>query len=261
MSQRYVIQALPNPKLRRSSPENSEAIRLPRRSGIQLEVFMDAEVDQDTLKWLNWCRLYLQVSTVADICTADGKFIRQAAWEGRREQFWRQDYNWPRTARPTRCHWETWRSVLTSTLLGADNTQKRLRQPLGDWTDDIHRWLWLFSPSQGLFHLHGHIWRVHHPLNPGRRSRQYKAHSYFWDLQLPPDIQRATVHRSHHGPILLTGTSPFVSSPHREPPSVLRAWSEAERQCTEHYGWVPDENYGAVKPPWQKHWPQASYAL
>ena len=44
-----------------------------------VEVFMDAEVDQETLKWLNWCRLYLQVSSVADICTADGKFIRQAA--------------------------------------------------------------------------------------------------------------------------------------------------------------------------------------
>ena len=50
-----------------------------------VEVFMDAEVDQEPLKWLNSCRLYLQVSSVADICTANGKYIQQAAWEGQRE--------------------------------------------------------------------------------------------------------------------------------------------------------------------------------
>jgi len=45
----------------------------------QRAVFMDAEVDQETLKWLNWCRLYLQVTSVANICTADGKHIWEAA--------------------------------------------------------------------------------------------------------------------------------------------------------------------------------------
>ena len=31
-----------------------------------VEVFMDAEVDKETLKWLDWCQLYLQVTSVAD---------------------------------------------------------------------------------------------------------------------------------------------------------------------------------------------------
>ena len=80
-----------------------------RREGdaLLVEVFMDAEVDQETLKWLNWCRLYLHVSSVADICTADGKFIRQAAWDGKRERLWQQCYQWPRTIRPGRHHWIT----------------------------------------------------------------------------------------------------------------------------------------------------------
>ena len=60
---------------------DSPGLTLPRDGdALLVEVFMDAEVDQETLKWLKWCRLYLQVSSVADISTADGKYIRQAAY-------------------------------------------------------------------------------------------------------------------------------------------------------------------------------------
>ena len=72
---------------------NSPGLTLQRQGdALLVEVFMDAEVDQDVLKWLNWCRLYLQVTSVADICTADGKYVRQAAWEDKRERLWQQCY-------------------------------------------------------------------------------------------------------------------------------------------------------------------------
>ena len=94
---------------------DSPSLTLQRHGdALLVEVFMNAEVDQDILKWLNWCRMYLQVTTVADICTADGKYIRRAVWEGRRERLWQQRYQWPRTVRPANCHWDTWRDVLTS---------------------------------------------------------------------------------------------------------------------------------------------------
>ncbi|CAJ1960545.1 unnamed protein product [Cylindrotheca closterium] len=43
-----------------------------------IEVFMELEVDQAALKWLNWCRMFLQVCTVSDIVTADGRSIRES---------------------------------------------------------------------------------------------------------------------------------------------------------------------------------------
>ena len=107
--------------------------------------------------------------------------------------------------------------------------------------DDIHRWHWLLSPSLGLLHRQGHIWLLRQPFNHVHRSCRYKSQTSHYDQPLPADIQRATVHRSRTGECTLTGTSHSVSTLISHPPSVLRAWSEAERQCTEFYGWVPDE--------------------
>lgn len=45
-------------------------------------VFMDAEVDQELLKWLNWCRMYLHVMTLTDILTPDRRHLRQLIWDG-----------------------------------------------------------------------------------------------------------------------------------------------------------------------------------
>jgi len=55
-----------------------------QRQGDQLltDMFMEALVDQSTLKWLNWCRTYLHAVTLSDIVTADGKHITLFAWTG-----------------------------------------------------------------------------------------------------------------------------------------------------------------------------------
>ena len=47
-----------------------------------LELQWEGDALLETLKWLNWCRLYLQVTLLANKCMVDGKYIRQAAWEG-----------------------------------------------------------------------------------------------------------------------------------------------------------------------------------
>ncbi|CAJ1938447.1 unnamed protein product [Cylindrotheca closterium] len=70
-----------------------------------IEVFMEFEVDQDALKWLNWCHMFLQVCTVCDILTADGRSIRESMWHGERDYAHRSSYQWPRTVRPHRHHW------------------------------------------------------------------------------------------------------------------------------------------------------------
>ena len=48
-----------------------------RRDGDEFltQLFIDAEVNQDDLLWLNWCREHLHAVTVSDLVTADGKPI------------------------------------------------------------------------------------------------------------------------------------------------------------------------------------------
>ena len=220
---------------------DSPSLTLQRHGdALLVEVFMNAEVDQDILKWLNWCRMYLQVTSVADICTADGKYIRRAAWEGRRERLWQQRYQWPRTVRPANCHWDTWRDVLTSTLLQGTGTHRKLRVPLGTWMDDLDRWHWLYSPSCGLLHRQGHLWLVHTPITRTRLSHRYEAQAARWTQPLPSDALRATV-QAVHGGWMVTGTSTAAPRSSNSSPSVLRAWREAGGQCGEYFGWVPND--------------------
>ncbi|CAJ1934091.1 unnamed protein product [Cylindrotheca closterium] len=96
--------------------------------------------------------MFLQVCTVSDIVTADGRFIRRSAWKGLRDECCRLPYQWPRTVCPTRQHWDLWQTTLSRALLASNGPHHPLQQPLGPWTDRLEDWNWLLSPTTGLFH-------------------------------------------------------------------------------------------------------------
>ena len=96
------------------------------REGDQLltEVFIDALADQLSLKWLNWCQMYLHVVTVSDIVTADGKYIIWEAWNGVRSDRCNDPFQWPRLSRPAAKWWSLWREFLSKTIVG-DSARRR----------------------------------------------------------------------------------------------------------------------------------------
>ncbi|CAJ1929622.1 unnamed protein product [Cylindrotheca closterium] len=46
-----------------------------------VDLFINSLVDQLTLKWLNWCRIFLHAVTVSDIVNAEGTAITLQAWK------------------------------------------------------------------------------------------------------------------------------------------------------------------------------------
>lgn len=210
-----------------------------------MDMFIDLEVDQHTLLWLNWCRLYLHVTTISDITTADGLYLRRNAWEGIRDFTTHDSYQWPRTARPGPSHWKTWQDTLSTALLTGSGPTSRLKSPLGQWTDTLDRWNWLFSPSSGLFHRQGSLWFHYHP-SPPTRSTRTRVHTFDSSVStllrgpLPVDAQRATVHVTD-SVIKLTGTPADRSVPTDHQEDLLSKWQQALDTCTDFYGWVPDE--------------------
>ena len=211
------------------------------RDSLLMELFMDAEVDQDVLKWTNWCRMYLQVCTVSDLLTADGKHIRRSVWEGKRDDTFASPYQWPRTIRPTSQHWQQWQLLLSSLLLSAHGYHHPLRQPLGRWSDDLGRWNWLYSPSMELlFHRQGTVWssftKASHP-----NSRRFVPSKKVWDELMPTDVLRASVRKFHSTSVLLTGRGESTPSIPPPAPSLRQAWQEATDRCSDFYGWVPDK--------------------
>ncbi|CAJ1946859.1 unnamed protein product [Cylindrotheca closterium] len=198
-----------------------------------IEVFMELEVDQDALKWLNWCRMFLQVCTVSDIVTADGRSIRESMWHGERDYAHRSSYQWPRTVRPNRNHWKVWQDHLTRALLVSDGTQRLLRHPLGPWFDPLDNWNWLWSSTHGLFHRQGHGWQHYCHRRSFTRSIQ-------WDY--PRSTQLSGCKRPHNKPTD-NGVSflpaPFWTQP--LPADLCRATMAASARVTEYVGWTPEE--------------------
>ncbi|CAJ1959611.1 unnamed protein product [Cylindrotheca closterium] len=134
----------------------------PLRQGDQLLVnlFINSLVDQLTLKWLNWCRIFLHAANLSDILNAEGTAITLQAWKG---------------IRPEHC---------------AD------RSPLGPWHSVNLTWKWQYSPSTNtLFHHEGQIWIPSEPTSSTSRQRTFYLPRQF-NLDLPPlpaDAVRASV--------------------------------------------------------------------
>ncbi|CAJ1938660.1 unnamed protein product, partial [Cylindrotheca closterium] len=232
-----------------------------------IEVLMELEVDQDALKWLNWCRMFLQVCTVSDIVTADGLSIRESMWHGERDYAHRSSYQWPCTVRPNRNHWKVWQEHLTRALLVSDGPQRLLRHPLGPWIDPLNNWNWLWSSTHGLFHRQGHGWQRYRPRSSSTRSIQWdyprstqlsgckRPHNEhtdngvsflpapLWNQPLPAGLCRATVHITPSlGSLALTGIGTVPLQPHHDShPSLLAAWMAASARVTKYVGWTPEE--------------------
>src|SRR5210317_979062 len=204
------------------------------------EVFIDMEVDQEDLRWLNWCAMFLRVRTVSDIVTADGRHIKSSSWGGERDASPVSPYQWPRCIRPSQQHWVRWRRFLSRTLLTSDNNML-LREPGGPWYDEKARWLWLYSPTAGLFHREGHLWFHFSPNLPKTRQTTCSIQTRsLWTRSLPRDVERATV-RTGALTLAVESVGSSIKTPLQPNPSVVHEWRYWERQCSSHFGWVPDE--------------------
>ena len=217
-----------------------------RREGdcLLMELFMDAKVDQQTLLWLNWCRMFLHAVTLSDIVTADGSKVTTDAWTGRRDSHCLDRYQWPRTRRPSSRWWDLWRYWLSKTVLGPSE-DRSLAAPLGPWLDDDGKWRWKFSPSTGrLFHLEGGGWveaqrssRAH-----GRNFRLPRAvpPGQLFSSTLPADCTFASVSRSSSSHTVTFLGFGLVHAPSPPPTSLLGYHQHYAAQIDGHHGWVPE---------------------
>ena len=117
-----------------------------------MDIFIQVTDDKLTLRQLNSCRIYLQVLTLADITTLDGKLLLPSIHKGKLHRT--SSLRWPRQKVP-RTWWTIWSQFLTTyihPLLQA--------QPLGPWVAPSHQtWLWkkhdniIFGPNSQTYAL------------------------------------------------------------------------------------------------------------
>jgi hypothetical protein len=102
------------------------------------------------LQRLNACRMYLQVSRVSDITSADGKFLRHNILVGHNSLPYQTGTTWPRQGRPPKLWWLLWKRMLQG-VLSTNGVSSILRQPLGEWlpTAQLADWEVVYSGMSG----------------------------------------------------------------------------------------------------------------
>jgi len=103
------------------------------------------------LEQLNACRMFLQITTLAELTDHTGSFILpQVLLQGQTDQptglesLSQSTLNWPEISNPTKATWKLWTKTICMLFTGNPNGTQ-LRQPLGDWTTDFQKyreWKW-----------------------------------------------------------------------------------------------------------------------
>jgi hypothetical protein len=102
------------------------------------------------LQKLNACCMYLQVSRVSDITSADGKFLRNGTLTGSKSIPYRSSTDWPRQGPPPKLWWSLWKNKLQG-VLSQNGVLPTLRNPLGEWTKSaqLAEWDVMYSGMTG----------------------------------------------------------------------------------------------------------------
>ena len=178
-----------------------------------MEQAMTLNFKRQELVDVNLVRTYLQVTTLSDIVSADGRFILSSIWNGQQLSDRRSKIKFARQLQPTPYQRGLWRRLLRSyVVLPIKLPHLRLKCPLGVWiTESNMNWsammwdetLYRFNPyahNGGERHI-----SLHFPQHRAH-SNGLPASSVFYTSQ--PDWYAASIPRMA-APTDLTGDDPF----------------------------------------------------
>jgi hypothetical protein len=154
---------------------------------------------------MNYCRMYLQVTRLADISTSDGKRIRSDMQEGDRNVLNRdQTIDWPYQQKPGKASWKKWKKNLRLVFC---HQADALTDTLGQWTLDKEI-IWnnryskdhniLYTKRNGEWYAHAikhtnKIWYIIATSNEGEQTVLPLNTVPITDLEERYDKQRFTV--------------------------------------------------------------------
>ena len=172
------------------------------------------------IKRINWCRLYLNVTTLSDITNAQGNQIDPAIYTGDLDSIqarctWQCVYQ----KKLDNSSWKIWRQFCRSFTTSAPHRRYNLIQPLGDWLVPASqmRRQWLYWHDPILSHLYKkhpqhytlHLQLTHDfdnepsgqcsvipasalPVDVTTYAHTWKVHRHYIQWQLPPQVATPT---------------------------------------------------------------------
>jgi hypothetical protein len=169
-----------------------------------MEIFAHQGYSKETLKKINRCRLYLQVTTLSDITCGYGSTFTKALnciYDKTIPHY----YHWPKQPRPGNQAIKAWRKALKDCFPRVNGT---LEYQLGEWLyPPQEKWLWYFSPRTTLiYQKQGRLWRIWRRCS--RAGYLGTTPRYKYDTNgftKPRDCVRATIIRQGPSYLQMTG--------------------------------------------------------
>ena len=160
---------------------------VPKEQATMDEFIMDAicergECTATQLQRINACRMFLRVTRLSDIASADGTYIRPECLKGNEIHAFRSTMRWPRQGRPPKVWWNLWAKTLKQ-VFNQDGGNTRLRQPVGHWTEEVKltEWRTLCDVSQDRVEVYE--LRDDGDYNMFRNTQPIKGRQYYVDGQ------------------------------------------------------------------------------
>jgi hypothetical protein len=208
--------------------ENQWKPRLLRQNDCALMDFaVTLHLNAYQLRCINTCRLYLQVLTVSDIATADGKHLLESAVKGQRDCQRRSTLLWPQVPCPPRSFWLQWSNFLEHLSRG-----RRLIEPLGQWIATPQcDWRWYIDSAATVWEKDWdkeNTWVRYHVVDIGGRRTHRSTKQYNTGM---PDFSPSPEHTLYPVTILplrsgnftvAVSSTPFVASPRATVPNLWR---------------------------------------
>jgi len=126
-----------------------------------MEAFDNISLTTSQMEQINACRMYLQVTTVAEITDHTGhSLLPQAVLQKPAHALHglhdisTSTLTWPRVHCPTKASWKLWTTTMCNLFTGSESTL-RLNTPLGEWTStymQYRKWHWQLAPTGRLLH-------------------------------------------------------------------------------------------------------------
>jgi len=108
-----------------------------------VRAFLQYGFRQPQLGALHWCRMFLQVLRLSDLCTGSGDRLLTGTW--RKYQPLPSRYKWPKAVKPSTATWNTWELALATTFnIGRNQT---LPRQMGDYFQSTPMG-WYFAPEE-----------------------------------------------------------------------------------------------------------------
>lgn len=180
------------------------------------------------LEGINRCRLYQQVSSVADITTGNGYSSTQTAWQDDFDDTRPHYFSWPFQARPSATDQALWKQALQC-LIAPNSSQRHLQQPLSPWTIQDEQWIWYLEPAyHRVYQRTRTTWNLWIPSH--RRRQRNATPSYILseeDIQPPPGLEPATVYRLGDTIRCTGSTTNYIDTTISTPPTTLQEYIDA----------------------------------